>query len=124
MSLKESSPIPEGDQRSIDILQNLQNSDFFREDSTNATVQFYHLNNSSELQSGAQFSMPDFFNAVDFYVTHRVSENSVRSAMESPFGKVDVQDQGRIVVSIDTFRVTEMLEFSYRFLRRDQQNNP
>jgi len=124
MTETEITPIDK-DQRSISILQSLQNSAWFSQDQEDPTQICLYRKTGDNLKnitpSGVHFPIADFFDAVDYYIQHHEAESLVSIAMQKPGGYVNVWsgsgEKARVVVKIDNHRVPQILEFAYQLAR-------
>jgi hypothetical protein len=122
----ESPVLSEQDQKSVHILASIQDCYDFR--CKNGKVCFYDLNQKGSRALKEEFSVEDFFKAVDYYYENRVSEIAVDHAMQKKDGVVNVYsphhpsnpDDRTVVVSIKNYMVPQILEFAY-LIARDMQ---
>lgn len=118
----------EADQRSVDILRNLQDSSWFSQDpkDSKSVLLYYQDSDHKGLKPDQKLPVEDLFRAVDYYQQNRCSESGVALAMSKPDGVVDVYspyikgEERRVVVSIRNYMVPQILEFAYLLARSAQ----
>lgn len=125
---REHIPVDEN-QRSIDILQSLQDCDWFSQDPTDTMqIRLYCRDSDGELAPTKHFPVSDFFAAVDFYQDNRDARQLVDFAMQRPDGVVNVwtgrDSERRIAVRIKNSLVPQILEFAYLLARTAQRGDP
>lgn len=116
------------DQRSVSILNSLQNSDWFRK--VEDDVQLYTRTPEGLVPTEIKFPIGDFLSAVDYYYDNRVMEDTVNDAMKNPNGFVDVYspfikggEERQVVARLKNYFVPQMLEFAYLVVRADQNKD-
>ena len=114
------------DQKSVEILNSLQDSDWFRK--VDDDVQLYYRVQGGLKPSETKFPVDDFLNAVDYYYDNHDLEISVNEAMRKPDGVVKVYSphvkgggDRQVVARIKNYFVPQMLEFAYLLIRADQE---
>lgn len=114
-------------QRSVDILRSLQDSEWFCQDRADRTqVRLYRRNQDGALApTPRHFSTDEFLKAVDFYYENRDMDWVVDSAMQKRDGIVNVWSevggQKVVAVSLKNYLVPQMLEFAYLLVRSQQK---
>src|SRR3989344_147442 len=110
------SRLSEEDQRSINILYNIQNCERFYADDENV-----HFKNPNET-----FPIDDFLKAVDYYYDNRDLELVVNLAMREKDGVVKVYapyvqgaEERPVILTIKNYMVPQILEFAYLLTRRE-----
>jgi len=118
------------DQRSIRILQSIQNSAWFSQDPKDPTQICLYRREEDSLYvtpTGEHFSTPDFLEAVDFYVDNRDPDSLVNAEMQKPDGFVNVwrinNSDRKVVVEIKNYLVPQILEVAYWLVRNTQKTN-
>lgn len=125
---RESFSLSEKDQLSVDILNSIQNANWFRQKGCNVVL--YHYNDDRELEpNGPKYPIEDFLNAVDYYYNNRESEQGVNAKMNVLNGEVEIygsnlndRTQRKVVAKISNFKVPQILEFAYLLVRKTQKN--
>lgn len=129
MGSQERQPVlADENQCSIDILQSLQNCDWFSQDTVDKTqVCLYHRNDYGKLVPTKRFPVSDFFTAVDFYQRNRDANFLANAAMQRPDGVVNVWtghgSERRIAIGIKNYLVPQILEFAYLLTRTAQKGD-
>lgn len=122
-------PVDEN-QRSIDILNSLQNYAWFSRDPKDETqVRLYDRIDSFYIKPAQEhFTVTDFLKAVDFYQKNRDADVLVKDAMRRPDGFVNVwtgpKNDRKVAVRIKNYLVPQILEFAYQLVRNAQKANP
>lgn len=116
------------DQKSVEILYSLQDSDWFRK--VDDDVQLYNRVQGELKPSETKFPVDDFLNAVDYYYDNRDLEISVNEAMREPDGVVDIYSphikgggKRQVVARVKNYFVPQILEFAYLIVRADQKKD-
>lgn len=117
-------------EHSIDILQFVQNSDWYAQDKNDpAQVRTYYRNADGTLNPREEIiSVTDFLSAVDYYLENRDADVLINAAMQKPDGVVRVwkgpESNKQVAVTLTNITVPTMLEFAYQLVRSAQKDSP
>lgn len=117
-------------QKSLEILQSLQDCDRFEQDPRNrGRIRLLYDMGENHRPRRKFFEVEDFFKAVDYYYENRESEVEVNLAMTERDGFVRVYapfiegSERHVVLRIRNYFVPQILEFGYLLLRQEQKSN-
>lgn len=116
-------------QKSVEILQSLQDCYRFEQDRKNrGRIRLVYNMGEGRTPVSKYFGAEDFFKAVDYYYDNRDAEFIVNDAMTRPDGVVNVyapfsegQDERPVVLQIKNYLVPQILEFAYLLIRQNQR---